>query len=121
MANEITMSVSLSVLNGLFKASESSGAIQITQTTLGAASGLVTVGTVEETLSFTDITTEGLLILQNTDSTNYVTYGPDSTGMVAMGRIKPREWALLRLEPGITFKWQADTAACKVKYLLLED
>ena len=72
-------------------------------------------------MSTGDVSTLGWLVLQNLDTTNYVTYGPDSTGMVDFGRIEAGEIAVLRLEPGITIKAQANTAAVDLLVKVFED
>jgi hypothetical protein len=41
--------------------------------------------------------------------------------MVVMGRLKAGESVVLRLEPGITFRWIANTAAVKVQTKLFND
>lgn len=94
------------------------------QAAIGQHSTIVTVGfAAEEDMPVGDISVLGLLILRNLDATNFVTWGPKSGGvMVPLGRLKPQgEPAYIRLEPGITLTWQADTGDCKVKMLLLED
>ena len=119
MSNEIKTSVGLNVTNGNFKFTFSNQG-SYNQTTLGGDSGIVTVSTTASTLTYADVSTEGMMLLQNLDSTNYVTYGPASGGtIVNFGRINPGEVHLLRLTPGITFKWQAHTAACQVYWVLL--
>lgn len=121
MANELTVSVSASLVNGNHRASFAPGAIQVTQAAQGMHGPVVSVGTSEEDLAVGDVGTLGWLFLRNLDPTNFVTYGPKDTTMKAFGRLEPGEIACLRLEPGITLRWQADTAACKVQVMLLED
>ena len=133
MSNEIKLTMKLSVLNGDYNQEVNPGLIQIDQTTQGACGGIVEIGTEEETLEFLDIATEGYLYLRNLDDTNYVTYGPDYAGLVAFGKLKAGEWALLRLAPfeeegsgsGAptygSIALQANTSPCKVKYLLLDN
>lgn len=122
MADEIRETFALTVANGDFSYTFNAQVTQ-DQTGLGADSGIIQVGTTPEILAFTDITTEGVLLLRNLDSSNFVTYGSDDYvgGPNWFGRIKAGEVHLLRLEPGITLTWQADTAEVKVFYLLLED
>jgi len=122
MANEIQVTANVAVVNGNFRQTFAPGTLQITQTAQGAYSPIVSVGTSEEDLSIGDIGTLGWLCLRNLDTTNYVQWGPKSAGsMVAAGRIKAGEIAILRLEPGITLRWIANTAACKVQVMLLEN
>lgn len=121
MAQTLSLTVSATAEFGNFKDSFTPGAVTIALANQGAASGIVDVGTSEEDLSIGDVgaSTQGYLILRNLDSSNYVTYGPKSGGaMVAMGRIKPGEIAVLRLEPSVVVRWQANTAAVKVQVKL---
>jgi hypothetical protein len=122
MANEITLNLSWTLTKSNHKDSFQPGTKSITQTGVGAHCPVVSVGTSEEDLTVGDISTLGWLTLQNLDATNYVQWGPKSGGaMVAVGRLKPGEIAHLRLEPGITLRWIANTGACKVLVKLLED
>lgn len=120
MANEITITGSLKVSNGGYVDTTPSLRIQDDQSTLGGHSAVVSVGTSEETVPTGDVTSEGWLAITNLDATNYVEYGPDSTGMVALGRLEPGHTHILKLKAGVTVKWQANTAAVKVKMLLLD-
>jgi hypothetical protein len=121
MANEIQISLTLTVTNGGYKANESES-LSLTQSGIGAAGGVQVVGTSEENLGATDIGTNGLLFLKNLDSANFVDYGMSDSGtMKAVGRLKAGEVALLRVVPGVTVRAKADTASVKVKYLLLEN
>ncbi len=74
-----------------------------------------TVGTTEGTVAFTDITTNGWLLLENLDATNYVQWGVATT--VYSGRIQPGMVALLQLEPGKTLYVKANTAACRCRVI----
>lgn len=123
MANEIKLTARAIVQNGnYYSVFQPPGNTSYDQAAVGAVSGIATVGTTAEALSFGDVATLGYAFLQNLDEDNFITFGPDSTGsLVPFGKLKPGEVAMLRLVPGITFKWQADTAACKVSYLVLED
>jgi hypothetical protein len=121
MANELKITLQAALTNGAHKETFAPTQASITQNTVGAHAPVVTVGTSEEDLGIGDITTLGWLFLQNLDATNYVTYGPKDTTMKAFGRLEAGEFACLRLEPGITLRWQANTAPVKVKVLLLED
>lgn len=121
MANEITLNQYLSCTNGNFTTTWNPGQISITQSAIGAQSGVVVVGTSEEDLSVGDVSTPGILLLRNLDSTNYVDYGPKSGGsMVAFGRLKAGEVAQVRVGSSVTLRWVANTASVKVQVLLLE-
>lgn len=83
--------------------------------TQGFHGPVVTVSTSEEDLSLGDIATNGYIYLKNLDSSNYVTYGPKSAGaMIPFGRLSAGKTTLLRLDAGVTLRWQANTAAVKV-------
>lgn len=122
MANEISITISSQVRNGNLSQDFKKGAITITQNARESDGGVESVATSEEDLEISNITTHGFLHLRNIDATNYVTYGPKSGGaMVPFGKLKAGECAVLRLYPGITLRWQADTSAVKVEWLLYGD
>lgn len=122
MANEITVNIYGACTNGKYSTEFKPGQLQFTQTTQGAQSGIVSVGTSEEDMGVGDVATNGWLFIRNLDTANYVVYGPKSGGaMVAFGRIRAGEVAAFRLSAGVTLRWQANTAAVKVHTILLED
>lgn len=122
MANEITVSQQLSVTNGYASETFNVSGVRINQAAVGAHSPVWIIGTSEEDMAVGDVTTLGWLCLRNLDTTNYITYGPKSGGsMVALGRLNAGESCMLRLEPGVTLRAIANTAAVKVKQLLLQN
>lgn len=123
MANEIKATLSIIIANGEYNERIADGQQSYTQAAIGEAGGVVSVGSgAEEDLVTTDISMLGWCYLKNLDSTNYVTYGPKSGGvMVGFGRLKAGEEAWFRLEPGVTLRWQANTAAVKVKVRVYEN
>jgi hypothetical protein len=118
MSDEITVSASIRVRNGNLRADINPGSLQIDQAVArGPAPGSVNVGTSEEVISFAELATLGLILIQNLDGTNFVDFGPESSGaMVAAVRILAGEVALFRLVPGVTYRAKADTAACNVVF-----
>ena len=115
MASEITLNVSLRVANGLMEEQFGPVQDQIDQSAIGVDGGVREIGTTEETISLTDVSTPGYAIFRNLDSTNFVTIGPDSGGsMVDFLKLKPGEIAVLRLAPDVSIKAKADTAAVKL-------
>jgi len=116
MANEITLQFSGSLQNGAARDRfDIGGQLLIDQAAAGADGGIVAVGTSETTVSFSRLTTPGVCFLLNLDGTNFVEYGPDSGGTIAiLGKLKPGEFAFVRLAAGVTLKAIADTAACNV-------
>lgn len=122
MASEIKLTISGTIAKGSFKDSITGETFNITQTGNGSHSPVVSVGTSEEDLTVGDVTTLGWLYLKNLDAANFIQWGPKSAGsMVAVGRLKAGEFVLLRLEPGITIRWIANTAAVNVQVKLYQD
>lgn len=122
MAGTLQLTLTGKLTNGKLKHTLEAETLAITQTTGRLHAPVVTVGTSEEDLSVGDVGTLGWLYMKNLDSTNYVTWGPKSGGaMVGVGRLKAGETALLRLEPGITIRWAANTAAVDVQVVLFND
>jgi hypothetical protein len=78
----------------------------------GGNPGMVDVGTSEETISFGDLT-PGVVILTNTDATNFVEWG-FSTG-VRPGRLRPGGVPTLVYLSGATLYVRANAAACRIK------
>lgn len=120
MANEITVSATLRVVNGNLNETISTGSLQFTQAAVGGpVPGYQTIGTSEETASFSELGTLGWLYMKNLDATNYIRWG-FATGVYG-GRLEPNEVALFRLNPGTTLYLIANTAACKCQIKAFED
>ena len=120
MANEITVTGSIRCVNGNQSFLFAPPNLAITQSAIGGPTpGYWVVGTSEESNAFTELTTEGWLMMQNMDATNYVEWG-FSTGVYG-GRLKAGEFALFRCNPALTLYMKANTAACKVVVYCLED
>ena len=129
MANEISITASLQakalVASGSFKFDFLPDQLIVDFQTAAGGSGGYTqiIGTLEEVVDgLGDLATLGYCVLVNTDVTNYVSYGPEYSGsMRLLGRLKAGEFAILRLEPGITLRAQANTAPVKLSVTVLED
>ena len=121
MANEITLSQRLSLDNLELLDDNNPGRIQITQTAAGMFKVVLSIGTTEESVTFTDISTPGICYLKNLDTTNYVQWGPATT--VYQGRLKAADIpACFRLDNGATTLYlKANTAACKVLITVYEN
>lgn len=123
MANEITIQLAMSRQhatvtndNHTFPSMRN----QYTQSATGQDDRKHTIGTTEESITFTDIATNGFCLMHNLDSTNYVEWG-FATGVYG-GRMKAGETAgPLRLNTGATLYLKANTAACKVRIIHYED
>ena len=120
MANEITVTASLSFTKG-----------GITQTFAGLAAATfdftgtewifiqANVAASEVALDYGSISTAGWFLFKNLDATNYVALRP-GTGVADFAKVEAGEICLCRLA-GTTVFTEANTAACDVQYLLLED
>ena len=77
------------------------------------------VGTAQEDLAIgDDITTPGFAIIINHDDANFVTLSRD--GIDSFAKLRPGWPALIPLD-GTTYYIQADTAACDVEVIVLEE
>jgi hypothetical protein len=107
MAQEITVQTTLAVLNGNFKLPTFGGKLLIDQTTLGGGSpGLMACSNAANgtNVPTTGITNLGYTFIANLDAAAILTYGPVISGTLEeFGKLKPGEYAVLRLKPGITW------------------
>ena len=121
MANEITLTVGLQLVNSSLRAQFPQVPSQYTQTTAGISDNVWTIGTSAEDVAFGDVATPGLTVLHNLDSTNYVDYGMSDGGtMKAVGRLKAGDKHIIRIGASVTLRMQANTGACKVRVMCLE-
>lgn len=114
MADEITLNQRLRLTNGELLDDNNPGAISVTQTTQVMFKRVIIVGTSEESVTFTDVTTPGICYLRNLDGTNYVQWGVATT--VYTGRILANDIpACFRLDNGATTLYmKANTASVKL-------
>lgn len=122
MANEITISLALNRQHATVTADRHDfPAIrkQYDQSGVGCDDRKHSIGTSEESITFTDITTNGFVMLLNLDATNYVQWGFSTT--VYGGRMKAGHLAgPFFMEPGATLFLKANTAACRVRIIHYE-
>lgn len=78
------------------------------------------IGTSAENLAQGEIGTPGYMIAHNLDGANYVEIGYDDSGFKPTVRLNAGEWALFR-HTQATPQAKADTSACDIEYLLVED
>lgn len=126
MANEITVSMSLSVKNGLHDESFSVGSTRFNQTTQAAEGGVVEIGTAVETIALGDIMTAGFAGFRNlstaTAGTAYVALGTyDGTNLHEFVALRRGQPAVLPLIGGVTLGAKAYGTATKVKYIVLAE
>jgi hypothetical protein len=125
MADELQVQVNVTYSNGSASNSFTPGTVKLPQVTQGMNKYIVTVNSsAEETISFSDVTTPSMVHMRSMEATstgNFVTYGPDSTGMIAFGQLGPKDVHVLRLtSTGPTLKAQADTAAVNIEITAYE-
>ena len=121
MADEIKINQSIRLVKGALKHEFTPPQILMTMTGSLVYDVTASVGTTEETAgpSFGDIGTEGLCVIYNLDSTNYVQIGFAATvyGIRLYGGGAP---AIMTLEPNVTLYLKANTAACNVRIIVYE-
>lgn len=95
MANEITVNVTTSLQNpststtGGLRDTFASGAMRQSQSTAGCFTATVATSTSEAAFPSSGLGTNGLMVLQNLDSTNDIDWGPSSGGtMITAGTLK---------------------------------
>jgi hypothetical protein len=119
MANEITLTARMDIVNGYYAPGAISvNSLQVTQAAVGAVEGIQNIGTSEETLGVGGLSTRGWLYIRNLDATNYVQLG-FATGAYGC-RLKAGEFALFRAEAAADIYLKANTAAVNVQYRWLE-
>ena len=119
MANEITVNFSITLSGGNYKWNYSLNE-QFDQSATGFDTQVQSVGTSEEDITFTGISTEGWLFMRNLDGTNYVDWGAKDESMKTIGRLQPDEFCFIKMNAAATLRMQANTAACEVLIVLLE-
>lgn len=127
MANEITINIAATLQNpststtGGLRDQFAPGAIKYTQTGMGKWEAVVTTSTTDTALSFAGITTPGIVMLQNLDSSINVDWGPTSGGaIVDGGTLKPGDVAIFRAKSTQTYRLQADSGTPKVQVKVWE-
>lgn len=118
MSNEISVNASVSVSKNNASANRS---VAKTLNMDGdvIAHGVQAIGTTEESITVNaDIGTYGYVLLHNMDSTNYIEIGT-VTSQLGL-KLKAGEIALFRCNNNDVFA-KANSAECKLEYLLIED
>ena len=123
MANEIKLTVDMSVINGTFTDQFRPATIAIDQGAIGRGGYVQIIDNALETaINFGDISTNGYCVLRNLDEDNYVIWGPDwSSALITLGKLNPGEIAVFRVAPGVAIWALADTAPVKLDVRIYED
>ncbi len=125
MADEISVSLNLSVNNGNHVESFSAAG-KVSQNNSAAISQVLTVATATQTLSLGAVTTAGWAAFRHlntaTSGTAYVTLGAyDGTNMQEFARMNRGESAVVRLLPTITLAAKSYGSAQRIRYVCLQD
>ncbi|HAX91569.1 MAG TPA: hypothetical protein DCY07_05085, partial [Rhodospirillaceae bacterium] len=85
----------------------------------GVAAGVLSAATSAAAIPLGGVTTPGgFLLVKNLDATNYIEIGFDSSGFVAIAKLKAGQAALIPLKNA---PWiQANTAACLCQYRIFD-
>lgn len=135
MANEIQVTAGLSISNGFSQYISKPTSFKADQEIVGGPTpGEILVSTSGTDASLVELTTPGVVRIQNLDPTNYVTWGawdPSGSTFRPVGELLPGETYVFRLArdfrseygagPGtsttgtdVTLRFKANTAPCKV-------
>lgn len=121
MAATLKLTIRVDHTNGLLKLPFNSGTIDIGQAGKISRQAVQIIGTSEEAIVTTDITTLGQFVFQNLDASNFVEIGPDSGGtIVPLIQLLPGEACTYRAKPGTTMKAKADTSAINLLVIAYE-
>ncbi len=116
MAGEIQLTAAIKFANNTLVDNVPSNTIAINQNTQGFDAQTPTVPNTQTNADLSGVGTLGFVRLQNLSlGTDLLEYGPISgTTYLPMGWLYPGEWAILRLKPGTTLRWVANSNAVKV-------
>jgi len=119
MASELTVSAALAFKKGGVAPAISKTNITFNVTGTKFVQGIQQIGTSAEALDIGDITTVGWALIENLDSTNFVTVRDGAAGADVV-KLKAGEFFVGRLATSTPFLI-ANTAAVNVQYLVVED
>jgi hypothetical protein len=119
MANELVLSASGELEKGDISFDFSFSGDRVTVSGSHYVDRTQEIGLVAEALDIGDITTCGYAFFHNQDDTNYVTIRSGSSG-ASVVKLKAGEKALFRLATSTPYAI-ADTAACDIRYIIIED
>jgi hypothetical protein len=119
MANEITLSATLQLSNGLLTPSARAQRIQADQSAANANAGTQSIGTTHESIDMGGVSSAGYCYIRNIDDDNFIEIGLEvSAAFAPFAKLLPGEVALFRA--GGTLYAKADTAAATIDVLILD-
>ena len=96
-------------------------AVSVSVTGTNALSHIQNIGTAEEAIVLGEVVPGGYCYIENLDATNFVSIR-QATGAADLIRLKAGECCLFRMDADASAPFAiADTAACDVLFVLLED
>lgn len=119
MANELTISASISFTKGGVTAALSRAGTTLTVSGTKYTRVVQSIGLTQQALELGDVGTPGYSLIVNLDATNFVKIRGASGGVDCI-KLKPGEFCLFRNAGSAPFAI-ADTAICKIEHLLIED
>lgn len=117
MANEITVTSTIRLVNGELSVTTPSTSKQFDQTTARGGTFTVDAGTSETSVDFGDIV-PGMILLRNLDATNFCEYTTVTTNYDLKLRANGGT-ALIDFSGTQVLFLKADTAACKIQVTLI--
>ena len=121
MADEIRITGNFNLSNGNDNYQQSYNFNADQATAGGGGPGVQLVGTTHETLSADGVTNQGMAILKNLDSTNFVEVGLEvSATFYPVLKLLPGEVAQVRLSPSSALYAKADTADVRLQAYIFE-
>jgi len=123
MANEVNVAMSLRVKNGNADESFSVSGVQSDQATQGSVGGIVSIGTVVETITLGEVTTAGYAAFRNlstaTAGTAYVALGHyDGTNLHEFAHLRRGQPAVVPLRGSITLGAKSYGTDLPLRYIV---
>ena len=123
MANEITVTGKITLKNGKFELELNSRSLQADQAGTGGVHQEQNIGTTYEAISLGEVTTAGYAMFRNNDDTNFLQIGLDGgAALTPVMKLLAGETAgPFRIDAAATLFALADTAACELEVIILEN
>ena len=120
MANEITVSMKLSVVKGFLDHVENPGTQSFDMSGLNASGGVQSIPTAGTLLAFGSVGTPGFAYFRNTGPTNFVEIGTGTTTFVSFAKLKAGQSMICPLSTNAPSA-RANTAAINLQYYIVSD
>ena len=111
MANEINLNFTLTIIKGNLEYRQTKSWQADMAGKKGPVVGALTIPVAGTDIDLSELTTPSIAMLTNLDSTNFVEYGINSGGFLALGEILPGESYPIRFSRNLgVLHFKADTA-----------